>query len=332
MSYFNVYIKLFVLILLGFIWGTGYSIARLAMTNGVPPLGYSFWQSLGPAIILSLITLSYQKNLKDKSKANKIACPSACPPACPPSGNWRPVIEIKYYFICGLLGIFIPNTCMYFAAPHLPAGILALVVNIVPIITYPLALCCGIESFNGQRMMGILMAFLAILLIIIPKSSLPSPHMIPWVLSTLITPLSFALCSIYISLYRPMQCNALFSTTGMLIFSSILLFPLVLYSQSFYVLHFPLNLPDQIILLEIVLSSIGYILFFYLINIAGPVYYSLVDTIVVLTGLFWGRLIFNEHLNQWTATSVCLIIIALLLVTKPQRSTAVESLKKTSEN
>ncbi len=27
------------------------------MTNGVPPLGYSFWQSLGPAIIIGVLAL-----------------------------------------------------------------------------------------------------------------------------------------------------------------------------------------------------------------------------------------------------------------------------------
>lgn len=296
--------KLAVLILLGVIWGTGYSIARLAMTHDVPPLGYSFWQSLGPALLVSLIAFAYTRG--------------QAPFAVPTIG------ALKYYLICGFLGIFIPNTCMYFAAAHLPAGILALIVNIVPIITYPLALVFRLETFNLERMMGILAACLGILFIILPKSSLPSSDMLPWVLITLITPLSFALCSVFISLYRPPQSHILTSTAGMLIFSSLLLLPFVYYAHSFYSFHLPFSFQDKIIFLEILLSSIGYILLFYLIKIAGPVYYSLVDTVVVLTGLFWGRLIFDEHLNQWTASAVCLIIIALLLVTKQQRISVVE--------
>src|SRR4029078_10815035 len=88
-------LSLSILILLGFIWGTGYSIARFAMTNGVPPLGYSFWQSIGPALIISCIAFSQHKSLK--------ILPNA-----------------RYYLICGLTGIVIPNTSMYFAASHLP--------------------------------------------------------------------------------------------------------------------------------------------------------------------------------------------------------------------
>jgi len=75
----------------------------------------------------------------------------------------------------------------------------------------------------------------------------------------------------------------------------------------------------MVVLLEIMLSSIGYIIFFQLIKSAGPVYYSLVDTIVVITGLFWGRVIFNERLNPWTFAAVFFIVIALLMVTRHQR-------------
>ncbi|VVC76088.1 hypothetical protein AQUSIP_13930 [Aquicella siphonis] len=287
---------LLILVILGFVWGTGYSIARYAMTSGVPPLGYSFWQSLGPALIIGFIAL--HQNKKQVLTAARM----------------------RYYLICGLTGIVIPNTSMYFAAAHLPASILAMIVNTVPIIAYPMALAARLESFNWQRMTGILLAFCGLMLIIFPKSSLPAPEMIPWALSTLITPFSFAFCSIYIARYRPAGSDTLSLTAGMLIFSSLLLTPLVLFSHSFYLFNIPFTAPDWVILLEIILSSIGYLLFFQLIKIAGPVFYSLVDTIVVLTGIFWGYLIFGEKLNQWTTAAVCLIVTALLLVTRQQQS------------
>lgn len=288
--------SLFLLLLLGSIWGTGYSIARFAMTHGVPPLGYSFWQSLGPAVVIGLLSLS-------KSITRKIS-----------------TSHLRYYFICGLTGIVIPNTSMYFAAPHLPASIMAMVVNTVPIVAYPMALFAGLEQFNFQRLAGIALALVGLTLIILPKASLPSPGMTPWALTTLITPFSFAVCSIYIARFRPEESDSLSLSAGMLIFSSLLLIPLVLVSHSFYSLHLPLTSPDWIILLEIILSSIGYILFFQLIKIAGPVYYSLVDTVVVLTGLFWGYVIFQEKLNEWTGAAVLFILFALLLVTRQQKT------------
>lgn len=287
--------SLALLITLGIVWGTGYSIARFAMTNDVPPLGYSFWQSLGPAIIIGILSFFNTRSVTLSAS------------------------RARFYLITGLTGIVIPNTTMYFAAPHLPAGILAMIVNTVPIIAYPMALFAGLEKFNWERMIGIFFALAGLMLIIIPATSLPSPEMVPWVLSTLITPLSFAFCSIYIARFRPADSDSLTLAAGMLVFSSIMLMPMVVMSDSFYMFHLPLTMPDGVVLLEIILSSIGYILFFQLIKVAGPVYYSLVDTIVVITGLFWGRVIFDERLNQWTFAAVFLIVIALLLVTRHQR-------------
>lgn len=283
------------LLLLGTIWGTGYSIAHFAMTNGVTPLGYSFWQSLGPALIIT--TIAFLRGAAFNAFKQ----------------NYR------YFAVCAFLGIVVPNTSMYFAASHLPANILAIVVNIVPVIVYPLALIAGLETFTWQRIMGIVLAFAALLLIIVPKSSLPSSTMVPWVLLTLVTPFSFALCSIYVARFRPAETYTLVLSAGMLIFSSLILAPFVFLSDQFYIPHTPFTPADWVILFEIILSSLGYILFFQLIRIAGPVYYSLVDTIVVITGLFWGYIIFGESLNKWTATAVCLIICALIIVTQQQR-------------
>jgi drug/metabolite transporter (DMT)-like permease len=288
--------SLTLLLLLGFIWGTGYSIARFATTNGVPPLGYSFWQSVGPAILISLIA----------SKTN--------------SPQKISISHLRYYLISGLTGIVIPNTNMYFAAPHLPAGLLAVIVNTVPIIAYLLAIMARLETFNWFRFTGVCCAISGIMLIVLPTTSLPSSTMTPWVLSALLTPLSFAFCAVYISRYQPSGSNSLSLASGTLIASSLLLLPVVLISQNFYSLHWPLTLPDQVILLEIVLSSIGYLLFFQLIRIAGPVYYSLVDTVVALTGLMWGYVIFHEKLNHLTSLAVLLIFLALLMVTKRQQT------------
>lgn len=297
-------VSLLILILLGCIWGTGYSIARFAMINDVPPFGYSFWQSLGPAIVVGLIVLIRSKKISIDPK------------------------QIHFYIICGLTGILIPNTSMYYAASHLPASILAIVVNIVPVVVYPMALYVKLERFNWIRFMGICCAIIGLMLIILPKSSLPSPGMVPWVISTLITPISFAFCSIYIARNRPTNSDALTLSAGMLIASSILLMPLVANTHSMYWFKIPFTLPDWVILLEIILSSIGYVLFFKLISIAGPVFYCLVDTVVVLTGIFWGYIIFGEHLNRYTAAAVCFIVIALLLVTIQQTKSGLKKIER----
>ncbi|MEM9243670.1 MAG: EamA family transporter [Pseudomonadota bacterium] len=285
------------LILLGFIWGSGYTIARYAMTHGVHPLGYSFWQALGPAILLLLMTLPYWYR-----RRKFLLRP------------WR------YYIVTGVLGIAIPNTNMYFCAPHLPAGIVAIMVNTVPLIIYPLALLVRQERFNYWRMIGVILGVIGIMMVVIPTADLKNNLTTHWLLITLITPLSFACCIVYINKYRPSGINDLFLSAGMLTVASLILIPLVFISGEFYPLSLPLTKVDGIVILEIVLSSIGYVLLFRLIKIAGPVFYSLANGVVCLTGLFWGRLIFSEKMNAMIIIAVIFILIAIILVTTQKQA------------
>ncbi|MDX1836463.1 EamA/RhaT family transporter [Legionella taurinensis] len=287
MNSFNSLKALMLLILLGFIWGSGYSLARYAMTHDVPPLGYSFWQALGPAIILTLSGLFTKNNPLWQRQ------------------HW------PYFFVCGLSGIAIPNTNMYFIASHLPAGLLAVLVNTVPLLVYPLALVTRQERFDRWRILALLMGVAGIVMIIAPGSS---GLMSGWTLLALISPLGFALCSIYIGVRQPAELNAIQAASGMLLAASLLLTPLVIQQHAFYSLTPPFTTAKQVIILEILLSSAGYFIFFKLIRLAGPVFYSLTGGVVALTGLFWGFVIFAEVPNSVQQLAMLCVIAAIFLL------------------
>jgi len=308
LNYSSPVIALILLLTLGLLWGSSYSIAKFAMSNGVSPLGYAFWQSVGPAVFVTLIVYARRSSIRFSKQ------------------------YLKYYLVCGLVGIACPNMIMYFAAPHLPAGILALIVNTAPTMTYPIAFAAKLEKFHWQRFLGVMFGFIGLMLILLPKTSLPAPGMLPWALLTLLTPFCFALCTIYISLARPKEADSLASSAGMMMVSGLFLTPLVLSTQNFYVISFPFNVADGVILLEIVLSSLGYVLFFELIKRAGPVYYSLVGGVVALTGLAWGYLLFGERLNLWGFLATLCIILAITLITLKFNLRSGYTAKHTVEN
>jgi drug/metabolite transporter (DMT)-like permease len=282
------WISLALLVLLGFIWGSGYSIARYCVTHGVAPMGYSFWQSLGPALFLLLIA---------SFRAPKL--PLSMP-------------YLRYYLVCGILGIAFPNTLMYFAASHIPAGMLAVLVNTVPIFTYPLAMMAGAEKFKAIRLIGLMVGIMGIMLIVWPHESVSSGP-IPWTLLVLLTPLSFAACAVFAH-FRPVPSDSLSLSAGMMMVSTLLLAPLVIHFNEFHALSWPFTLVDWLIILEIVLSSIGYVIFFALIKRAGPVYYSLVGGVVSITGLFWAYVAFDERLSLILGLAVVLILVAIAVL------------------
>ena len=142
------YRPLSLLLLLGVIWGSGYSIARFAMTHGVSPLGYAFWQSWGPAIFLILWVKIRHLKVSYRSKA------------------------MSYYIFTGVVGIAIPNTAMYFVAGHLPSGLVAILVNTVPLMTYPLSLLLKEEKFYRPRFLGVLVGVIGIMCLLFPRYGL----------------------------------------------------------------------------------------------------------------------------------------------------------------
>ncbi len=289
---------LLILLLLGFVWGSGYSIARYATTHGVSPLGYSFWQSLGPSILLTILGCRL-KNVRESLKLK----------------------FLPFFLLCGLLGIAIPNSNMYYTAAHLPTGMLAVLVNTVPLFVYPIACCFKQESFSKERVLGLLLGFIGLIYLIFPFHSLSqfsdviSMNQInKWAWLTLLSPFCFALCAIYISHARPASVGIYTASIGMLTTSTFFLLPFVWFHHDFYSLLGPLDGPKLAVILEIILSSIGYLLFFYLIKYAGSVYYSLTGSVVSLTGVFWGYLAFGETLSYAQIIAVLIIMSAILII------------------
>jgi drug/metabolite transporter (DMT)-like permease len=285
----NSLIILILLFALGSIWGSGPVINKFAISRGVSPIGYSFWQFIGPAIVLSIIA-KLQGNLIFSKK------------------------HLPYYTICGLVGCVIPSVILHTCAPHLPSGIMPIIINLVPLLVYPLALLTKQETFKISRLLGIIIGMIGILSLLIPKSSLPGSNMLPWAILSLVTPLCFAITALFINPYKPKNTPSISLASGMLISASILITPILLFTSSYYPITFPLNYADYAILIRICMHSCGHVIFFTIIRQAGAVYYSLVCGIVILNGLFWGYVVFNEELNSLKLFSACTILLAITIM------------------
>ena len=102
----------------------------------------------------------------------------------------------------------------------------------------------------------------------------------------------------------------------MLLFSSLCLIPFVLSTHSFYFFHLKPHLTDVLIWVEIALSSLGYLLFFALLRLAGPVYYSMVGGVVAIAGIVWGKIFFHENFISSAYVPILFILISILLLRK----------------
>jgi drug/metabolite transporter (DMT)-like permease len=289
------------LLVLGTNWGLGFSLGKFGVTGGLHPLAYAFWQCTGGGLVLLAIS-SFRRHL---------------PPVT--------AKHLRYYLICGVTNIAMPNFVALTAVRHIPVGIIVLLISLGPLITYGVAQLVGVERFNLRRVAGIVVGLLGAAMILVPRASLPSPEAYGWVLFAMITPLCYGVSNVYLAVARPPDVPSLALGGAMQLGAGAALLPLALIAGTMHVPLPPLTTAEIANLSHIAVSSIGSLIFFELMRMRGPVFASQVGYIVCLSGVFWGKLFFGEQHSLWVWAAMVVIFIGLALVTWPARKAAAGS-------
>jgi len=160
------------LLLLGVLWGGQTVLAKYVITSGVPPFGYAFWQTFGGGCVLLIA------NLVRKQR---------------PPGSLR---HLLFYVVVGWTGSGIPTANMYVALSEIPVGLMAIVLTTVPLLTYGLSLGARLERFDVIRALGISAGFGGVMLILLPRGSLPDPAILPFVALAFLTPFCYSVSGV----------------------------------------------------------------------------------------------------------------------------------------
>ncbi|WP_339856376.1 DMT family transporter [uncultured Nisaea sp.] len=281
---------------LGALWGLSFSLSKVAAMGGVHPFAYAWMQSTGAALFLTLVC--YRRGIPfDLSRGH-----------------------LLFFLGAAVIGLVLPNINIITTAKYIPAGVMSTVVSTVPVLGYVLAVAFRIEGFRWNSAVGICIGLIGALLMVLPKTSLPSPDMVPWVLIAFLTPALYACSGIFSDRMRPDGTHSLAAARGMLIVASLATLPLMLAVDGFYPLMANPGPTDFAMLGQICISSVAYILYFEILKRAGPVFLSLVSYVVTLFGLFWGWVIFGEIHSAWIWASVGCVFTSMLLVNIGRRA------------
>ena len=277
----------------GGIWGITFSLAKLVTEAGAHPIGISWWQAVigaGLVLVYSLV----RKTLPPFTRRH-----------------------IVFYLVCGVLGTAIPGTLFFYAAPHIPAGVISITIAIVPIVTLALAVLLGIDRLKISRVAGIVLGIVSVVMIVGPETSLPEPGMTFWVLLCLVASGCYAMENLWIALRRPEGSDAFSILVGMLTMAAVFLTPVVFAADAFVSLIRPWGVVELTIVAMAVINTTCYGIFIHLVTISGPVFASQAAYIVTLSGIFWGIVIFGEQHSWWIWGAVVVMMVGLTLV-KPR--------------
>jgi drug/metabolite transporter (DMT)-like permease len=227
--------------------------------------------------------------------------------------------SLRFYALSGILGITIPASALFLSALYLPTGIVAMSNALVPIVTYAITLGIRLERFAALRALGLVAGFGGVLLVLIPDSSLPEPGMAHWALLCFSAAIAYGVQNVYVARATPPGMSSLAMSAGTLLGGGLLVLPIVLATGGFLSLLPPWQPAHYAILGMMAINSSCTVGFLWLIRTAGPVFTSQTAYLVVLFGMLWGILFFNDHHSGWIWAALALMIAGVLLVSLRQR-------------
>ena len=290
-----------ILLIAGLSWGATYSLAKIAMKDGAAPLGVTLWQGILGAGILAVVETGRRQKLPADRR------------------------HLGFYLLCGLLGTVIPSTLYFYAAPHLPAGVLGISAGLVPLLTFLGAALLRLERMEPRRVIGVILGIIAVLMIALPGTSLPTGDSAIWVVVAMGAALSYAAEECFIALLRPAETQSITLLWGMMLVSALTLVPVVLATESFVPLNWPWRSVEWAIVGMAAINVFSYSLFVYLVGANGPVFASQMAYIVTVSGVLWGLLIFEEHHSAWIWGALAVMLIGLTLVTPRVRDSGIRT-------
>ena len=289
------------LLLLGSLWGLTFSLAKIGTQGGIEPLGYAALMQAGVGgVLLALCAARGVRVPRDRA-------------------------TLVYAAISGIGSAGIPGVVMFFSVRHLPAGILALIVTLAPMITYGLSLAVGVERPALRRALGMAIGFAGAGLIVVPRASLPSPELLPWALLAMLTPLFYAATTVFIARARPAGVDSLALAALAQLAAAAAMLPAAVATGQLFIPGPPIDAAQLALATHVVVGVLTQFLFFELTRIAGPVFFSQVAYVVTLTGLFWGWVLFGETHSLWVWLAAAVIVAGVALVSWPARRRAREA-------
>ena len=280
------------LFVLGFCFGVSFVLNKIATTNGVPFIPYVFWQSIGAALILG-VAAAGMRQLPAVTAAH-----------------------LRIYVVMALLNVAIPYLVLAYVAPKLPASLLPIGLALVPGVIYLMALAFRLERFGWLRFGGIGLGLAGVLLILLPKASLPEPGMAGWLALSLLATFSFSLRAVLVPLMRPPATPSLSLACGLLITASVIMLVIMAASGQWWAFDGAFGIGHGMVLAAMVNNALLLVLIFEIIRLTGPVFFGGVNYVSMLIGVALGIIIFDERHTMWVWLAIALVLAGLYLVNR----------------
>ncbi len=285
------------LLALGAGWGLSIPLSKIAVDGGLQPLGLIFWQVLIGAILLGAII--YMRGEKFHFE-------------------WR---HLKLYVLIALLGTIVPNTAGFTAAQHLPAGVLAITISMVPMFAFPIALWMGLDRFQWLRFAGLVAGLVGVALLVLPEASLPTRAVAAFIPLAMVGPLCYGIEGNYVSKFGTEGLDPMQTLFGASLIGVFLSAPLAIGAGQWVNPVAGFGKAEAAMIGSSVIHAVVYSGYVWLVGRAGSVFAAQVSYLVTITGIGWAMLLLDEVYSPYIWAALALMLVGMFLV-QPRKEEA----------
>ncbi|MEM7426649.1 MAG: DMT family transporter [Pseudomonadota bacterium] len=286
------------LVFMGVLWGLAVSTSKIGVVAGGHPIGMALWQTIVASLFLLCVALATSQR---------------------PRFNLQ---VLRFAAVCSTCGVAFPAFALFTAAYYLPAGIVAIAFASMPMFAYGLSVIFRHEASSARRLSGVFLGLVAMGLIILPDTALPSPELAPWVLLTLAASLSMSVENYYAGAFRPEGVSSLQLSFARQSGAALLLLPIALVTGTMLPVFEPWSGMQVGATATGLLSAVAYTCLLVVIHRSGVIFASQSSYIITLAGVGWGMLIFGETHSVYIWAALGLTLAAVGLVEpRPPRAT-----------
>lgn len=278
--------------LLGAIWGASFLLIKIGVAE-ISPFTFATLRIALGALTLGVVLLMRRKPI-------------------PHIPHWG-----RHLSLIAITGVALPFAAIAWGTQYIASSLSAILNATMPLFTFLLVVLSGHEQMRLRNLGGVLMGFGGILILTLPQLlSGPLKADALGQLAVILGALSYAIAIVYVKQHLA-SYSPLTLSFGQLGLATLFLTPLAISEKPTFG-SVTYQAVAALLILGIVGTALAYLIYYRLIALEGATFTSLVTYITPLFGIFWGRLILNEHLRWNAVAALGLILMGLLLVREPQ--------------
>ena len=277
------------ILLTGLLWGSAFLLIKIAIVT-IPPYTLTMGR-MGIATLALFVVLILR-------------------------GQWLPLDRksLTLFAFIGLFGSALPFTLINWGEIHIPSGLAAVLMGIMPITTALLAhFFIPDEPFGWRKAIGIFVAFGGLLILVGIDAISGFDSSVTAQIAMLCAAAAYAVTTTFTRLR--VAHPGLIMATGSSMMGFLWALPLALVYDRPWSLTPDLMGVSATVLLGLLPSAVGILLFFHLIRRVGATIFAQVNYLIPLVGAFLGVVFLGEALNWQLISALVLVLSGISIVT-----------------